>query len=231
MPAQLPPPTQPPGGDHPLAPILRDAIAGGWPPADGAVVHLPAWRAGVSGIVALTGRAYLCTDRSLDLDALTRAGADGFGGATLPQAVLDIAGPGAVIDCLDVLLAGQGRGRVGRLVDRPDLRDSPRAAAARRSRSHVRVLGYADTHRSDLVTLSRGVAGLPELGVEAAEPGRGSTLFGDALDSLSEGQLLLAGVAPGNARSLRSALGAGVVIIGSVQIIVHTAPLPDERTL
>lgn len=161
MPAQLPPPTQRSGGDHPLAPILRDAVAGAWPPADGAVVHLPAWRAGVSGIVALTGRAYLCTDRSLSLDALSRAGADGFGGATLPQAVLDIAGAGSLIDCLDVLLAGLGRGRPGRLVDRPDLRDSPRAAAARRSRSHVQVLGYADTSRRDLVTLSRGVAGLP----------------------------------------------------------------------
>ena len=230
MPAQLPPPTQRSGGDHPLAPILRDAVAGAWPPADGAVVHLPAWRAGVSGIVALTGRAYLCTDRSLSLDALSRAGADGFGGATLPQAVLDIAGAGSLIDCLDVLLAGLGRGRPGRLVDRPDLRDSPRAAAARRSRSHVQVLGYADTSRRDLVTLSRGVAGLPELGVEAAEPGRGSTLFVDALDALPDGQLLLAGVAPGNARSLRSALRAGFVIIGSVQISVHATPSPDERT-
>lgn len=211
---------------HPLAPILRDAAQGAWPAPDGAWELLPAWRHGVSAIVALTGRAYVCSDRDLSAAELTALGCDGFGGATLPAVVQHVAGPDAWIDCLDVLLIGRGRGAGGRLVPRAELADEPRARNARRSRSTPEVLGYAEASRRDLVTVATGLAGLREIGVEAAEPGRGATLFADALDALPAGEPVVAGVAPGNARSLRSALRAGFAIIGSVQIIVHPATGP-----
>lgn len=220
-----------PTGTHPLASVLRAALAGSWPVADGSVDILPAWRAGVTGIVALTGRAYLCTDRPLEPGELADLGCDGFGGATLPAVVSRVAGPGAWIDCLDALLMAPGRGGPGPLIARPDLAEHPRAVNAGRSRGQVRVLGYADAVRSDLVTLATGLAGLTEAGVEAAQPGSGSRLFADALTAVPIGEPLVAGVAPGNARSLRSALRAGFEVIGSVQIIVdrpHPAREPGH---
>ena len=81
----MPPP------EHPLAAILRDAAAGRWPADDGGWSHLPGWYAGVGSIVALTGHAFVCSDRQLDRDRLDALGCNGFGGATLPQVVLAVA--------------------------------------------------------------------------------------------------------------------------------------------
>lgn len=202
---------------HPLAAILRAAAARRFPDADGAVTVLPPWRAGVEGVVALTGHAYLCTARPWPAPELAALGVDGFGGATLPAAMLALAAGAPWIDCLDVLLVGPGGGGAGPLVERPDLARHPRARAARLAREEVRVLGYADPARRDLATLARGIAGLPEIGVEADQPGTASRLFADALAVAPSGPVFAA-IAPGNARSLRSALAAGFAIIGSVQL-------------
>ncbi|HRW00386.1 MAG TPA: N-acetyltransferase [Tetrasphaera sp.] len=212
----MPPP------EHPLAAILRDAAAGRWPADDGGWSHLPGWYAGVGAIVALTGHAFVCSDRQLDRDRLDALGCNGFGGATLPQVVLAVAGRRGWVDCLDALLVGTGRGREpAPLVPRPDLSAHPRAVNARRSRHATEVLGYADPRRRDVATVARGLAGMTEIGVEAAAPGTGSRLFADVLDSRPVGEVVVAGVAPGNARSLRSALAAGFAIIGSVQIMTE----------
>lgn len=202
--------------EHPLRAILCDALAGQWPADDGGWTLLPSWRPGLGAVVAFTGHAYVCTDRPPGDATLDALGCDGYGGATLPPVLTALAG--GWIDCLDVLLAARGVGRGDpQMVPREDLADHPRVRHARLSRESVRVLGYADPARRDLATVGSGLAGLPQIGVEATDLGVGSALFADLLATLPD-PLVLAGIAPGNARSLRSALRAGFTVLGSVQL-------------
>lgn len=225
LPYAVPTPASPTGAGalagtasaHPLAAVIEAAARGSWPAADGGWTVFPSWRPGLGAVVAFTGHSFICTDRPPAHTVLAALGCDGFGGATLP-AVLTRLARGGQVDCLDVLLAARGRALADPpLRPRPDLADHPRAVHARWSRDEVTTYGYADSARTDVATVGRGPAGLLSIGVEAQTPGFGSTLFRDLLDTLPA-QLVLAGVAPGNARSLRSALAAGMVPIGSIQL-------------
>jgi len=216
----MPPPA------HPLADVLAEAAAGRFPPVDGRVEVVPPYLDGVEAMVSFTGHAVAVT--SLPLERLLAAGADGFAGATSAPVMAELAGPDGELDVLDVLLAAPGTGPPGRpgnsaIGERRDLDDHPRVRYARRHRGDVRV--YGDDR--GLVTLSRGLGGLPELSfaVPSAQWGRGMgrSLLADARDLVHAGEPLLAAVAPGNAASLRALLSAGFVPLGSVQL-VHPGP-------
>lgn len=208
---------------HPLTTLLRAAAAGSWPADDGGWSALPAWRPGVGAVVAMTGHAYLCSDRPLNRERLEALGCNGIGGATQPDVMIELAGHGGWIDCLDVLLVARGRGvATPALRPRPDLKDHPRALHARLTRGDVTTFGYADPDRRDVATVGRGPGDLAMIGVEVDRPGHGARIFADVLDLLPP-DLVLASVAPGNARSLRAALRAGFAIIGSVQLFVPAA--------
>lgn len=203
-------------GEHPIGQVLRAAAEGSFPPSDGAVDVVDPYLDGVEAVVALTGHALVAT--RLPLDELRAVGADGLGGATLPAVAVLLAGPGGEIDTLDVLLVARGTGRTG-LPERPDADEHPRVRHARRWRAGVSVHGDG----RGLVTVSRGVGGLPELSFEV-EPelrggGLGRSLLTDALGLVPEGEPVLAAAAPGNAASLRAILGAGFTPVGSVQLI------------
>ena len=175
-------------------------------------------------------------------------GVNGLGGAHDPRLIAALAGPDGWIASLDVLLAGRGTGRPGaagagpdgagpasagpdgagpasagpRLTDRPDLAAHPRVQFAARIRDQPRILGYPDLRRSALAVVSRGLGGLTELSFEL-EPqrrgtGSGATLISAALSTIPAGQLVIAAIAPGNAASLRAALTAGFVPLGSTQL-------------
>jgi GNAT superfamily N-acetyltransferase len=212
-------------GDHPLAGLIAAAAAGRFPVADGSWRRVPPWRPEVEGIVAFTGHAVLAVAPDIPDRRLVTLGADGFGGAHNPRLITALAGPGGWIDSLDILMAGRGSGRPDappRLADRPDLATLPRAAFAARIRDQPRPLGYADRRRTALAVISRGIAGLTELGFEL-EPGHrghggGTELVRDALTAVPAGELVLAAVAPGNAASVRALLSAGFVPLGSVQL-------------
>ena len=171
--------------------------------------------------MAFTGHAYLAVRDDL-VSRLPLDRLDGFGGAHDPRVVAELAGTGW-IDCLDALLVHPGvAGADARLVERPDLSDHPRAQLARRMRRDVRVLGRPERTDTDLVTVSVGVAGLTELGVEVGtgrSPGR--DLISAALASV-EGPVVAA-VAPGNARALRTFLATGFIPVGSVQLFERDA--------
>lgn len=202
-----------------LASVLRLAAAGVFPPADGGWVRVRPWRAGVEGVLALTGRAYLAVGDDVDDATLAALEPDGLGGAHHPRVVTALAA-GGWVDALDVLLAAGGGGRpvrADRLVERRDLLEHPRAVAARALRDDVRVLGRPGGDAS-LVTVSTGIAGLTELGAEVAAGTDGAHLVADVLATLPAGSPVLAAVAPGNARSLRSFLRAGMRPVGSVQL-------------
>jgi hypothetical protein len=196
--------------------VLTDAVGGRFPAADGSVVVVPPWQDGVEAVVVLTGHAVIAT--TLPLDAVLAAGADGFGGATLPPLLTLMAGDGGEVECLDVLLGARGTG--GRRLPRsPALEDHPRARHARHWRANVRVHG----DDRGLLVLADGVAGLPQLSYEVPPDRRGSgngrALLTDGLSLLPRDAPVLTAVAPGNAASLRAVLAAGFTPLGSVQLV------------
>lgn len=209
-----------------LAALVRDAAAGRFPPADGGVSRARPWRGGVEAAVAFTGHAVLCVGEDVSDEELLRLGAHGFGGAHDPRLTTALAGTGE-IGVLDVLLVrpdvaggvgspGTVRVDVPDLVPRPDLADGDRAGHARQWRDEVRVLGLTDRASTGLVTLSRGIAGLTEIGLQATD-GSAEPLLRGALALVPADDPVLASVTPGNARSLRFFLRQGFVPVGSVQ--------------
>lgn len=201
---------------HPLAELLRAAAAGRFPAADGRVEVVPPYLPGITACVSLTGSAMVATEQPLR--ALVEVGADGFGGLGLPSVLSLLAGPGGTVDTLDALLVALGTGRTV-LPERRDLEQHPRVRHARTWRCEVSVHG----DERGLVTVSRGVGGLPELSFEV-EPswrgrGAGRALLAEALGLVPAGEPVLAAVAPGNAASLRSVLAVGFLPVGSVQLI------------
>lgn len=198
-----------------LAGLLGAAAQGRFPPVDGGVSRTRPWREGVEAAVAFTGHAVLAVADDVDDPELLRLGAHGYGGAHDPRLVTALVSDGE-IGVLDVLLVGRGTGSASPLVPRPDLADSERARHARLWRDDVRVLGLPDPAATGLATLSRGIAGLPEVGVQTKDGGADALLRG-ALAQVPPGGLVLASVTPGNARSLRFFLRSGFVPVGSVQ--------------
>jgi GNAT superfamily N-acetyltransferase len=177
---------------------------------------VPPYLDGVEAVVGFTGHAVVAT--RLPLAALVDAGADGFGGAVSIPVMTRLAGDGGTVDVLDALLVARGTGG-GRLPARPDLEVHPRVGFARAWRSELRVHG----DDRGVVVLARGLGGLLEVSFEvdadSRGAGRGRRLLVEALALAPPGEPVLAAVAPGNAASLRAALAAGFVPIGSVQLV------------
>jgi hypothetical protein len=205
---------------HPVATLLADAAGGRFPPVDGSWHRVPTWRDGVEAVLAFTGHAVLALRDDVTDDRLGSLDPDGFGGAHHPRVLTALAGPDGWVDSLDAVLVARGTGGTSTVVDRPDLADHPRVRHAREIRDDVRVLGPA-TGRS-LLTVSRGLGGLPEVSLEVDATDRGAglgrSLFAAALTTVPDGTPVVASVAPGNAASLRAALAAGYVPVASVQL-------------
>lgn len=199
-----------------LAAVLREAARGRFPTTDGGFSRSRPWRADVEGAVALTGHAVLVVGEDVTDERLVDLGVHGLGGAHEPRVALALAGRGE-IGVLDVLLVSTGTGGPSPLVERPDLARTDRVEHARAWREDVRVYGLADPAVDSVVTLSRGIAGLPEIGIQA-EGGSADTLLDGVRALLPDGELLLASVTPGNARSLRFFLRRGFVPVGSEQL-------------
>lgn len=210
-------------GTHPVARLLRDAAAGRHLSADGAWTRVRPWRDGVEAVLAFTGHAVLAVGDDVDDTVLAGLAPDGFGGAHHPRVLLALAGEDGWVDSLDVVLHARGTGGGTDLVPRPDLADHPRARHARDVRDDVRVLGRPGGGSSSLVTLARGLGGLTEVSIELDPRERGSglgtALFAAARAAAPDGEDVLASVAPGNTASLRAALRAGFVPLGSVQLL------------
>ena len=204
---------------HPIAEVLSKAAGGDFPAVDGSWQRIEPWRPGVEGVLAFTGHAYLAVDDDVSDGTLVSLGPDGYGGASSPRVVSRLAGSGW-IDALDVVLVARGTGGEPALVPRSDLRNHPRAQHATSVRSDVATYGYAAPDDHTLVTLSSGLGGLPEVGVETdpAKDRVGGHVVRDALTLVPEGDVVVAACAPGNARALRAFLSAGFEPVASVQL-------------
>ena len=202
---------------HPLRDLLYDAVAGRFPPVDGGVTVLPELAPGRECSFAFTGHAAIAT--ALPAEAVHARDVDGFGPTVLPNFLRWLAGPTGEVHVTDVTLFARGTGG-DRLPSRPDLVDHPRVRFALGFRDDVRIFG----DDRGVVTLSRGLAGRPELSIEAAEAGQGRgwgrSLLADALTLVPDGAPVFAAVSPGNARSLRMFLGFGFSPIGSETVIL-----------
>ena len=227
---------------HPLATTIRAAAIGTFPAVDGAFEVIPPWRAGVNAVVDFTGHSFIATTRPYaELAAL---GADGFGSAMHPRVLLHLAGANGWIDSLDTLTVARGTGLGDHAIDqgsdrgndqatvtllpRPGLATQSRARHAASVRDDVHVFGLADATPdregltdTTLVTLSNGIAGLPELSIELdpCATVRGREVIRAALGLVPAGELVIAAIAPGNARSLRAFLACGFTPIGSIQLV------------
>ncbi|MBB2987429.1 N-acetyltransferase [Terracoccus luteus] len=204
---------------HPIAEALTRAANGDFPPVDGVVERVAPWRDGVEGVLAMTGHALLAVGDDVTAEQVEALGGNGFGGASGPRLVAGLAGTGW-IDALDIVLVAGGVGGEPGLVPRSDLRNHPRAQHATSVRSEVATFGHVAADDHTLVTLSRGIGGLPEVGVEAdpRHEGVGADLAAAALTLVPEGEVVVAACAPGNARALRAFLAAGWVPVASVQL-------------
>jgi GNAT superfamily N-acetyltransferase len=204
-------------GVHPLRVLMDEAADGRFPPVDGNVTVIPEWAPGRECSFGFTGHAVIATALP-PADVFARK-VDGFGGAALPDFFRWLAGPTGEVHCTDVTLFARGTGG-DRLPPRPDLADHPRVRFALGFRDDVRVFG----DERGVVTLSRGLAGRPELSIEAEPEGQGRgwgrSLLLDALSLAPDGELVYAAVSPGNARSLRTFLALGFTPIGSETVIL-----------
>lgn len=217
-----------------LQAMILATAEGRFPPVDGGWSRARPWRAGTEGAIAFTGHAVLAVGDDISDRDIEAAGVHGFGGAHDPAATLSFAGHGP-IGILDVLTVARGTGHGSdAIVEREDLRDHPRVAHAATTRDEIRVLGFNDAADTSVLTIGRGIAGLPEVGMEimgsssegiALDPsrpadriGKASALLTGALGHLPVDTVALASVSPGNARSLRLFLRHGFTPIGSVQL-------------
>ncbi len=207
---------------HPLRAALVAAADGRFPPVDGVVeVHEPA--TGDSGAsVEFTGHAFVLTDRAPS--EVHACDVDAFGGASSPDFLRWLAGPGGWIGSHDVVLVARGYGS-GSLPERHDLDDHPRVVRSRAHRREVRVHG----DDSGVVTLGRGLVDRLEMSVEllpgASEGDRaGRRLVQAGLALVPYGDLVWAQVAPGNAASLRAFLACGFAPVGAEVLIEPARP-------
>ena len=206
---------------HRLLRAFLDATEGRFPPVDGGVTHVdPPGR--VHGVVAFTGHTYVMAPAPIwPSDDIDVPPPDGYGGSHDPRYVSWLARDAAEIGVLDAVLFARGTGAGSASLRRTDRHDDHhRVDHARSIRDDVRVYG----DERGFVTLSTGLVGRTEFGVEADPAGHnlgwGRSLVADALGLIPDGEPVFAAVSPGNARSMRAFLAVGFTPIGSEQLWV-----------
>jgi len=207
--------------DHPLLTILADAAEGRFPAADGRVTYTPAFADGREAVIGFTGHSVIAS--RLGSAPLAELRPDGFGAAYSPSLLLRLAEGGTVGD-IDVMLVGRGTGAGSTLPRTNQWEHHNRVRFARQLRRDVDVYG----DERGFFTIGSGLAERRELSIEIVDTlhgsGVGRGMIAQALAAVGNGELLFAGIAAGNARSLRSFLAGGFIPIGSEVIITPFTP-------
>ncbi len=199
--------------------MLERVVAGEFPRVDGGITVVPPDRTtGHHPVLCFTGHAVVST--TLDVEVVRSLGADGYGGAHAPDVLRALAGSNGWIGVLDATLFALGTGAGSTLTESDAYEGHHRVEYARSVRGDVRVLA----NDLGLVTLGSGVGGRIDLGFELLSEadrgsGHGRQLVAAALAMVPAGMPVWASSSPGNARSLRSLIGAGFTLVGSEVII------------
>jgi GNAT superfamily N-acetyltransferase len=217
-----------------LAQLLR-AVADGEPPATDAelIVLTPPDERSV-GVLAFPGFTVVSADLAPEsVHALVPAGDPAAPVNPMFLAVLE-GRTGRRVDNLDIVLCARGTGRrfgldLNELTAADPEANHPRVLRTLAHRSEVR----AWTCPGGLLVLGRGVAGRWEVTVEVDRRlrgfGLGRGLLTAALGFVPHDDLVWAQVAPGNAPSVRAALGAGYRPVGSEVLLFPPAELSGSN--
>lgn len=217
---------------HPLARFLRSVAEGTPAPLDGSWVRVTPWSPSVQAVLSFGGHSILAVSYDISDVQLTEMGIDGWGIASTPQILTQMAGPSGWIGLHESLFLGRGRGEgTGEpLVSRPDLAGSPVVERARRVLTEVQVMGFPDPEQRDVVVLAHGVGGLREVDVDVAPErrgaGHGRELLRRALHSVPENELVAASVFAGDAAMINAFLGEDFSLVGSIQ---YFSTRPERR--
>ncbi|HWC83017.1 MAG TPA: N-acetyltransferase, partial [Pseudonocardiaceae bacterium] len=200
-----------------LADLLREVADGALPDVGSDLLVIPPPDPRSVGVLAFTGCSVVSVDAP---DTWVRHRLPtGDPAAPLASSFLGLlaAATGREPENLDVVLVARGNGRASGLDLTPlsEADDHPRVRRAEAHRTGVVAWRCA----GGLLVLGRGVAGRWEVAVEV-DPvfqgfGLGRGLFGAALGLVPAGEPVWAQIAPGNAQSMRAALGAGFQPVGA----------------
>ncbi len=211
--------------------LLRDAVAGRFPPADGGVTVLPQPSARDAGVLGFTAHALVFAD--VDPDWVRAQIPCGDLGAPLQPPFLQAlcARTGRVAGSIDLLCVAE------RLPGEPPLALTPlHLGTGPGPAGHHPRIERAFSYRDDVsaweagggvVLLGRGVAGRWETAIEVDADQRGRGL-GRALATAARhlvpaGDPLWAQVAPANAASVRAFLAAGFTPVGA-EVLLAAGP-------
>ena len=180
------------------------------------------------GVFAFTGFNVVAIEATTDWVRHRLPPDDPAAPVAAPFLGLLAAATGREPDTLDQVLVARGTGRPAGLDLTPhDGSDHPRIRRALRQRTDV----AAWRCPGGLLVIGRGVAGRYEVAVEV-EPvfqgfGLGRSLFTAALGLVPIGELVWAQIAPGNAQSVRAALGAGFKPVGA-EVLLAPPEVPGQ---
>jgi GNAT superfamily N-acetyltransferase len=212
--------------------LLEDAAAGRFPSPDGGTQVVPSADGPVHAVLAFTGHHVVAADvdpgevvAHLDPDDIA---------APMGAQFLSWLGArlGAVPGTLDVVLAARAGAGAPPFPD--GVREIPpddarsRVSRALLYRSDVRA--WEPSGAAGLLIVGRGLAGRWEAAFEVAPAARGRglgrTLAAMAMLAVPRGERVFLQVAPGNAASLRAALGAGFRPIGAEVLLLKNGTAP-----
>jgi GNAT superfamily N-acetyltransferase len=212
--------------------LVEDAAAGRFPAADGATEFLPSPDGPVHAVLAFTAHHVVAADVDPD-DALAHLDPDDIA-APMGAPFLAWLGErlGAVAGTLDVVLAARAGAGAPPFPD--ELHEiTPDAAHFRISRAlryRTEVRAWVSADRSGILVLGRGLAGRWEAAFEVSPAARGRglgrTLAAVSMLAVPRGERVFLQVAPGNAASLRAALGAGFHPIGAEVLFIRDGGSP-----
>ena len=212
--------------------LLEDAAAGRFPPADGDTQVLPSPAGPVHAVLAFTAHHVVVADvdpgevaAHLDPDDIA---------APMGAPFLSWLGArvGAVPGTLDVVLAARAGAGAPPFPDgvREIAPDDAHARVARALLYRADVRAWEPSDGAGLLVVGRGLAGRWEAAFEVAPAARGRglgrTLAAMAMLAVPRGERVFLQVAPGNAASLRAALGAGFRPIGAEVLFLKDGTTP-----
>jgi GNAT superfamily N-acetyltransferase len=209
-----------------LSAALADAARGRFPPADHAVLLVPAPVGAKAAVIAFSGHHVIASE--LEPELVVKRLREG--GVVLPTDprflawLTDAAGSPSSSDTIDVVLARPGLSDADALPfaapSHGDLED-PRVAFAAASRTDLRLLRPEGV--GAVVVLGRGLERRLEVSIELDPDERGTglaaRLLHAALAAAGPDELVFAQVSAGNAAALRAAMGARFALICAEYLI------------